>query len=170
MLRNLMTRLTVRPSSWRRRSASTSRRRCRRFLSVSRLVLLWQPPDGRRHSVVARIYILNGERARRGQPTRRPRASRAIHFQTGRTDNAKCPILRLIGHCTAPVPTKRVTQCDVTDRCYEEEREAESPNSNSIVQSRQFFLRPESRSSFAVITLISGVCLVRGNLTTLTMQ
>ena len=52
----------------------------------------------------------------------------------------------------------------------EEEREAESPNSNSIVQSRQFFLRPESRSSFAVITLISGVCLVRGNLTTLTMQ
>ena len=75
-------------------------------------------------------------------------------------DDAKCPILRLlIGHCTATNP-KRVTQCGVADvdRCYEEERENESPNGASAVgpvHSGQFFLRPEFRSSFAVIGSIS---------------
>ena len=70
-------------------------------------------------------------------------------------DDAKCPILRLlIGHCTLVPTQKRVTQCGVTDRCYEEERENESPNGASAVRpvhSGQFFLRPEFRSSFAVI-------------------
>lgn len=80
-------------------------------------------------------------------------------------DDAKCPILRLlIGHCTTPNP-KRVTQYGVTDRCYEEERENESPNDSSAVRpvhTGQFFLRPEFRSSIAVIGSInksvSGVC------------
>ena len=55
------------------------------------------PPGARRHSVVARIYILHGERRYGGDG-----GGRAIHFQTGRQMSNPLSVRRpsLIGHCS----------------------------------------------------------------------
>ena len=133
--------------------------------------MLWQPPDGRRHSVVARIYILNGER--RAGAGGHGRGRRPGYPFPNRTDGRTTPNVQsfvlLATAFTAPAPlhlqpakSHAVRRHGQVLRRGEVGRRTESPNGASVVHSGQFFFprRPESRSSFAVIGSVRGVCLV----------
>ena len=115
------------------------------------------------------LYSQRRAASRGWRPRPRPPSGLSISKPDGRTTPNVQSFVLLATAFTAPAPlhlqpakSHAVRRHGQVLRRGEVGRRTESPNGASVVHSGQFFFprRPESRSSFAVIGSVRGVCLV----------